>query len=841
MKNYTKQLYLILFSVLFSFGVIGVYGQGFTETFGTASSSNSNLVKNASDPDARLKKVKTGYHPGTLDPNNTLNFYSGGSTTGPDYSGTGSGGKGAFSISTNSKGHKRAIFYTGGDHTNPTSSKSFMLLVDGHTDPKTIYYDRDVSHIKKGRPYKLSAWIKNVNMEVSDNRPLPQVQLCIFDKSKYNASDPSAGLIASMVGGPPANTNKSVQPKWHELELLLLSAPEGVNDFKIQIRNVVTDAGGNDFALDDIEMSDIKLEANDDYYEFFSNEGGKTLTSVLDNDIVYPSTQKVSLKLVSSEKKEIKMDDKGFITVPPNLAAGPYKLKYKICSMEKGCENECDDAEVIIKIRKCTDGTLLVGTVMDSRTTPNTPLRGIPMSLIPQNPVGDRDTLRIITNSQGQYRFEDIPEGPYLLQVQDHHLIMREEIYPTGSSLFWTTVQKCKMVTHHFYYQSSPRPVIGDFVWLDVNADGLQNEWYDANGDGKITKNIVDIENFQNIDYKDWEWIDNNGNGTWNKPEDEGELNKAGLGSAAYPNIQVTGPEGYRENIIVGVDGYWRDRPGTEENPLFGHFVATLIRDATLDAVTIALASTGKVKTFDAAGNAVITSGARRALDMSSARNARTAAVLEVYAANGLTAQGGVTVEEPQNLTIDIGLSTRDAPMPVSWVDFSVRWENEGGSADLQWSTLSEFDNKGFEIEHSTNASQWKKVGFVAAEGVRADVVTHYRFSHAEPVNGINYYRLKQLDRAGSFDYSVVRSLTLSGVTQHSVYPNPVSELLHLSESVNLRGMKSAYLVDATGRIVRTFEGNQSKLNLTGLGTGLYHLRIQFQDGTTETTKVLKR
>jgi hypothetical protein len=840
MKFYTNQLYRLLLSLLCSFGAIGAYGQGFTETFGTASSSNSNTVNNSPDPSARLKKVKTGYS-GTLDPGSTLNFYSGGSTTGPAYSETGSGGKGAFSISTNSKGHKRSIFYKGGDHTNPSSDKSFMLLVDGHTDPNTIYYDRDLSNIKKGRPYKLSAWIKNVNNEVNANRPLPLVQLCIYDESKYKASDPSAGLIASMVGGPPANTKTSGQPKWHELELLLVSAPEGVSTFKIQIRNAVTNAGGNDFALDDIEMSDIKLEANDDFYEFFSNEGGKTLTSVLGNDIVYPSTQRILLTLLSNPSSKIKMDSKGFITVDPNLTPGQYKLKYKICSKEKGCENECDDAEVIIKIHKCMGNTLLVGTVMDSRTTPNTPLKGIPLSLIPQDPVGDRDTLRIVTNSKGQYRFENIPEGPYLLQVQDHHLIMREEIYPTESSLFWTRIQKCKMVTHHFYYQSSPRPVIGDFVWLDVNADGLQNEWYDANGDGKITKNQIDIENFQNIDYKDWEWIDNNGNGTWNKPEDEGELNKAGLGSAAFANIQVTGPNGYLENIIVGVDGYWRDRPGTEEDPLFGHFVATLIRDATLDAVTVSLASTGKVKTFDAAGNAVAPSGARRALDMSSARSARTAAVLEVYAANGLTAQGGVTVEEPQNLTLDIGLSTRDAPMPVSWVDFSARWEKESGSADLQWSTAAEFDNKGFEIEHSRNSSQWTKIGFVGAKERTAGEVIQYRFKHADAAAGINYYRLKQLDVRGSFDYSVVRSLDVPSFLLLSVYPNPASDLLHLSESVTTKGVKSVHLVDLAGRIVRAFDGKEPKLNLTGLGTGMYQVKITFLDGTTENIKLLKR
>jgi hypothetical protein len=297
------------------------------------------------------------------------------------------------------------------------------------------------------------------------------------------------------------------------------------------------------------------------------------------------------------------------------------------------------------------------------------------------------------------------------------------------------------------------------------------------------------------------------------------------------------------------VDGIWRDRPYVgdweSQQGLFGEFEVTLDRDATFDAVALALAATGKVKTYDAEGKAVIPppSGGRRAFDNSSARSSRTAAdpVMEVYAPNGTQQSGSVDSSSPENLTLDIGLGTREVPMPVSWIDFTATWEKEASVVDLRWSTASEVDNKGFEVEHSMNASQWKKIGFVAAEETRADAVANYRFSHAEATSGINYYRLKQIDRRGGFDYSTVRSLAVSRELQDAVYPNPASDVLYLSESEIVRGVKSAHLVDPTGRTIRTFEGGQSKLSLTGLRTGLYHLKIYFHDGTTKTTKVLKR
>ncbi|MFH6969890.1 hypothetical protein, partial [Flavobacterium sp. FlaQc-28] len=82
---------------------------------------------------------------------------------------------------------------------------------------------------------------------------------------------------------------------------------------------------------------------------------------------------------------------------------------------------------------------------------------------------------------------------------------------------------ECEFQVHNFEYGKSTLPVLGDYVWYDVNGNGVQDEWYDANNDGVVTKNIPDAEGA--IDYSLWEWIDFNGDGSYAGPANAGELN----------------------------------------------------------------------------------------------------------------------------------------------------------------------------------------------------------------------------------------------------------------------------------------------------------------------------
>ncbi|TPG29633.1 gliding motility-associated C-terminal domain-containing protein, partial [Flavobacterium pectinovorum] len=275
-----------------------------------------------------------------------------------------------------------------------------------------------------------------------------------------------------------------------------------------------------------------------------------------------------------------------------NLPAGTYTLT--ATSTVNG-ENQTCTATTTVVITQPNYTIKISGQIINIDT--NTPIANVPVTLVPQGTTTGPILLRI-TGADGRYTFTGMAAGSYLVQVQDANLNSAYQLYPVNSSLFFTTLEDCKFQEHNFEYGKSKLPVLGDYVWYDTNGNGVQDEWYDANNDGVVTKNVPDSEGA--IDYSQWEWIDLNGDNSYAGPQNVGELNAGGFGNAATPNVIIDGPNGYHEEVIVGIEGFWRDRPATQ-NP-YGDYTIKLVRDANLDAVATALGTTGLVKVLPSAG-----------------------------------------------------------------------------------------------------------------------------------------------------------------------------------------------------------------------------------------------
>ena len=245
---------------------------------------------------------------------------------------------------------------------------------------------------------------------------------------------------------------------------------------------------------------------------------------------------------------------------------------------------EQDDNSVSVE---CTDATLITGIIFNAMT--DQPLAGVPVTLVPQESTPG-DILITVTGADGRYTFKDFAPGQYLVQVQDANLNAARGLYPVQSSLFFTLIEACKFQTKDFGYETYDGIVLGDFVWYDLNQDGIQNEWFDADNDGQVTLNDPQAGP---ISIRDWEWFDLNGDGRYDGPENEGELNKAGFGNDQSANIKVTGPNGYEADVIVGILGYWRDRP---EGTSFGEYTATFVEDEFIQQQASFMQATGKVK-----------------------------------------------------------------------------------------------------------------------------------------------------------------------------------------------------------------------------------------------------
>ena len=71
------------------------------------------------------------------------------------------------------------------------------------------------------------------------------------------------------------------------------------------------------------------------------------------------------------------------------------------------------------------------------------------------------------------------------------------------------------------------------------------------------------------------------------------------------------------------------------------------------------------------------------------------------------------------------------------------------GQSLLTWQTASELNNAGFEVERSADAKQWEVLGFVNGHGTTMEA-NDYKYLDAQPMRGMNYYRLSQTDFDGN-------------------------------------------------------------------------------------------
>ncbi len=109
--------------------------------------------------------------------------------------------------------------------------------------------------------------------------------------------------------------------------------------------------------------------------------------------------------------------------------------------------------------------------------------------------------------------------------------------------------------------------------------------------------------------------------------------------------------------------------------------------------------------------------------------------------------------------------------LPVELTSFSASKSATGAS--LVWSTKTETNNYGFEVEKSADQASWTKIGFVAGKGT-STVSQSYSFADNK-ASGTAYYRLKQLDNNGGFHYSGIEAVTLTAekFEVSGNFPNP--------------------------------------------------------------------
>ncbi len=139
----------------------------------------------------------------------------------------------------------------------------------------------------------------------------------------------------------------------------------------------------------------------------------------------------------------------------------------------------------------------------------------------------------------------------------------------------------------------------------------------------------------------------------------------------------------------------------------------------------------------------------------------------------------------------------------------------------LRWSTASEENTTQFTVQHSTNGTAWKTVGVVKAAG-SSTITQHYRFTHASPAEGANFYRLLQEDADGKSTHSRVVAVQFGKALRASWYPNPVADRLTIRTASATPGVITIYT--SAGQPVKRARISQfeTTINMSGLPAGMY-------------------
>jgi hypothetical protein len=189
-----------------------------------------------------------------------------------------------------------------------------------------------------------------------------------------------------------------------------------------------------------------------------------------------------------------------------------------------------------------------------------------------------------------------------------------------------------------------------------------------------------------------------------------------------------------------------------------------------------------------------------------------------------------------------MGADEANIPLPVQMISFTGLKENQINR--LMWSTSSETNNKGFELQRSADGRNFSTIAFIATKAERGNSSSslNYSFSDEKPFAGTNYYRLKQIDNDARTSYSSL--VTLKGNKNFSVsavYPNPAKDEIKLSINADRDGKITYSIIDITGKIlqqkaVNLASGNNNlNLNIAALPAGLYQIRILTESGETRT------
>jgi len=180
--------------------------------------------------------------------------------------------------------------------------------------------------------------------------------------------------------------------------------------------------------------------------------------------------------------------------------------------------------------------------------------------------------------------------------------------------------------------------------------------------------------------------------------------------------------------------------------------------------------------------------------------------------------------------------------LPINLVSFNADFN--GKDIIVNWSTATEINNNYYTLERSSDIKKWNKIAEIPGAG-NSNQVLNYSFVDTDPLLGTSYYRLKQTDFDGKFEYFGPVSVSCDGIFVNSgitIFPNPAEEKVSIqSENTDLA---TVYLSDITGRTISEYyKSNLSipfEISLEDITPGIYLIRV-VSEGFTKNYKIIRK
>jgi poly(beta-D-mannuronate) lyase len=184
----------------------------------------------------------------------------------------------------------------------------------------------------------------------------------------------------------------------------------------------------------------------------------------------------------------------------------------------------------------------------------------------------------------------------------------------------------------------------------------------------------------------------------------------------------------------------------------------------------------------------------------------------------------GTVVAYPLDSNL-VGAGKPQIVTPVHLIGFKVLLVNK--NAHLTWNVSNEINFKQYNVEWSNDGKDFSLLSIINAQGTNASTAS-YNYQHINLKEGKYFYRLKMIDKDGSFEYSPVRFIAVGKSMSANIYPNPAQQFVTVDLNGTVQPQTEIILFDATGKIVKQAKAtsNSIEISLKGLSTGMYHLSV---------------